>query len=38
MDEYLDLDAADGRHRSIYNEWRQVLKYFDESLIGLTGE
>jgi type I restriction enzyme R subunit len=31
-----DLIVTDECHRSIYNLWRQVLEYFDASLIGLT--
>jgi type I restriction enzyme, R subunit len=31
-----DLIVVDECHRSIYNLWRQVLEYFDASLIGLT--
>ncbi len=34
--ETFDLIVADECHRSIYNQWRQVLEYFDASLIGLT--
>jgi type I restriction enzyme R subunit len=36
--ETLDLIVTDECHRSIYNQWRQVLEYFDASLIGLTGK
>ena len=31
-----DIIVTDECHRSIYNLWRQVLEYFDASLIGLT--
>ncbi len=31
-----DVIVIDECHRSIYNQWRQVLDYFDASLIGLT--
>jgi type I restriction enzyme R subunit len=31
-----DIIVIDECHRSIYNLWRQVLEYFDASLIGLT--
>jgi len=34
--ETFDLIVTDECHRSIYNLWRQVLEYFDASLIGLT--
>jgi len=34
--ETFDLIITDECHRSIYNLWRQVLEYFDASLIGLT--
>ncbi len=34
--ETFDFIITDECHRSIYNLWRQVLKYFDASLIGLT--
>ena len=34
--EYFDFIITDECHRSIYNLWRQVLKYFDATLIGLT--
>ncbi len=34
--ETFDFIIADECHRSIYNVWRQVLEYFDASLIGLT--
>jgi type I restriction enzyme R subunit len=34
--EAFDLIVTDECHRSIYNQWRQVLEYFDASLIGLT--
>ncbi len=34
--ESFDLIVTDECHRSIYNLWRQVLEYFDASLIGLT--
>jgi type I restriction enzyme R subunit len=34
--EQFDFIVIDECHRSIYNLWRQVLDYFDASLIGLT--
>ena len=34
--EEFDYIITDECHRSIYNLWRQVLEYFDASLIGLT--
>ena len=34
--EEFDFIITDECHRSIYNEWRQVLEYFDAFLIGLT--
>ena len=34
--EAFDFIVVDECHRSIYNAWRQVLEYFDASLIGLT--
>ena len=34
--EFFDVVIVDECHRSIYNIWRQVLEYFDASLIGLT--
>jgi len=34
--ESFDFIVIDECHRSIYNVWRQVLEYFDASLIGLT--
>ncbi len=34
--ETFDFVIVDECHRSIYNLWRQVLEYFDASLIGLT--
>ncbi|MDQ3363599.1 MAG: DEAD/DEAH box helicase family protein, partial [Actinomycetota bacterium] len=34
--EAFDFIIVDECHRSIYNLWRQVLEYFDASLIGLT--
>ena len=34
--ETFDIIFTDECHRSIYNQWRQVLEYFDASLIGLT--
>ena len=34
--EKFDHIVTDECHRSIYNLWRQVLEYFDASLIGLT--
>jgi type I restriction enzyme, R subunit len=34
--ETFDIIVTDECHRSIYNQWRQVLEYFDASLIGLT--
>ena len=32
----LDFIIIDECHRSIYNQWRQVLDYFDAFIIGLT--
>jgi type I restriction enzyme R subunit len=34
--EYFDFIVTDECHRSIYHLWRQVLEYFDASIIGLT--
>lgn len=34
--EFFDFIIIDECHRSIYNLWRQVIEYFDASLIGLT--
>lgn len=34
--ETFDIIVTDEAHRSIYNQWRQVLEYFDAHLIGLT--
>ena len=34
--ETFDFIIIDECHRSIYNLWRQVLEYFDASIIGLT--
>jgi type I restriction enzyme R subunit len=34
--EAFDIVFTDECHRSIYNLWRQVLEYFDASLVGLT--
>ncbi len=34
--ETFDFIVVDECHRSIYNIWRQVLDYFDASIIGLT--
>ena len=34
--ETFDFIISDEAHRSIYNEWRQVLDYFDAFIIGLT--
>ncbi len=34
--ETFDFIVTDECHRSIYNLWRQVLEYFDATLIGLT--
>ncbi len=34
--ETFDFIVTDECHRSIYGDWRQVLEYFDASLIGLT--
>ncbi|GBQ28437.1 DEAD/DEAH box helicase family protein [Gluconacetobacter azotocaptans] len=34
--EFFDFIVIDECHRSIYNLWRQVLEYFDATLIGLT--
>ncbi len=34
--ESFDFIVSDECHRSIYNLWKQVLDYFDASLIGLT--
>jgi len=32
--EYYDFIITDECHRSIYNLWRQVLEYFDATLIA----
>jgi type I restriction enzyme, R subunit len=34
--EEFDVIIVDECHRSIYNQWKQVLDYFDSFLIGLT--
>ena len=34
--EFFDVMIIDECHRSIYSLWRQVVEYFDASLIGLT--
>jgi len=34
--EFFDFIIIDERHRSIYNLWRQVIEYFDATLVGLT--
>ena len=34
--ETFDVIVTDECHRSIYNLWRQVLEYFDATIIGLT--
>jgi type I restriction enzyme, R subunit len=34
--EFFDVVVIDECHRSIYSLWRQVLEYFDATLIGLT--
>lgn len=34
--ETFDLIVVDECHRSIYGKWRDVLKYFDAHLVGLT--
>ena len=34
--EFFDFIIVDECHRSIYNVWRQVLEYYDATLIGLT--
>ncbi len=34
--EAFDFIVTDECHRSIYGLWRQVLEYFDASIIGLT--
>jgi type I restriction enzyme, R subunit len=34
--EYFDVIFIDECHRSIYNKWRQVLKYFDAFQVGLS--
>ena len=34
--EFFDVIFTDECHRSIYNQWRQVLEYFDAFLVGLT--
>ena len=35
--EFFDLIIVDECHRSIYGVWRQVLEYFDATIVGLTG-
>ncbi len=34
--EFFDVVVIDECHRSIYTLWRQVLEYFDATLVGLT--
>ncbi|TNF29764.1 MAG: DEAD/DEAH box helicase [Deltaproteobacteria bacterium] len=34
--EFFDVLVVDECHRSIYTLWRQVIEYFDASIIGLT--
>ncbi|MBA2664192.1 MAG: DEAD/DEAH box helicase family protein [Bradymonadaceae bacterium] len=34
--EFFDVVVIDECHRSIYSLWRQVLEYFDATLVGLT--
>jgi type I restriction enzyme R subunit len=34
--EFFDVVVIDEVHRSIYTLWRQVVEYFDASLVGLT--
>jgi type I restriction enzyme R subunit len=34
--ETFDFIVVDEAHRSIYNLWRQVLDYFDATMVGLT--
>ena len=34
--ETFDVIIVDECHRSIYNEWRNVLEYFDSFIVGLT--
>ena len=34
--EFFDVIIVDECHRSIYGVWRQVLEYFDATIIGLT--
>ena len=34
--EFFDVVVVDECHRSIYSLWRQVVEYFDATLIGLT--
>jgi type I restriction enzyme R subunit len=34
--EFFDVVVVDECHRSIYTLWRQVLEYFDASIVGLT--
>ena len=34
--ETFDILVTDECHRSIYNQWRQVLDYFDAFIVGLT--
>jgi len=34
--DFFDVIVVDECHRSIYTTWRQVLEYFDATIIGLT--
>src|SRR5690606_36581119 len=34
--DFFDVVVIDECHRSIYTLWRQVLEYFDATLVGLT--
>ena len=34
--DFFDVVVVDECHRSIYSLWRQVLEYFDATLVGLT--
>lgn len=34
--EFFDFIVVDECHRSIYKNWKQVLEYFDSTIIGLT--
>lgn len=34
--EFFDVVVVDECHRSIYTLWRQVLEYFDATIVGLT--